>query len=134
MIDSLCSTLLFSVTYTPIKLNLKKTENTLWPRDSSLMYKPLTKLLFLGIFPENQNFQAETMLEMVESNNIFPPFFAAPQHREFPGQGSDPIVSLGPSHSCINAGSLTYCARPGIEPTFQVTANSGAPQWEVQIQ
>ena len=39
------------------------------------------------------------------------------QHMEFPGQGSDPSRSCDLSYTCSNAGSLTHCARPRIEPT-----------------
>ena len=35
---------------------------------------------------------------------------------ELPGQGSDPSLSLNLSG---NTGSLTHCARPGIEPVSQ---------------
>ena len=53
---------------------------------------------------------------------------------EFPGQGSDPSRSCYLSHSCGNAGSLTYCARLGIEPEYQCsqdTTNPVVPQWEL---
>ena len=38
---------------------------------------------------------------------------------EFLGQGSDPSHSRDLSHSCGNAGSLTHCAGPTIEPVSQ---------------
>ena len=38
------------------------------------------------------------------------------QHMEAPGQGSNPSHRCHLCHSCSNAGSLTPCARPGIEP------------------
>ena len=44
-----------------------------------------------------------------------PPCVATPWHMEFPGQGSDTSCSHDPSRSCSNAGSLTHCARLGIE-------------------
>ena len=61
-------------------------------------------------------------------------FLAAPWHMEFLGQGSDLSHSCDLSCSCSNAGSLTHCARPGIEPRSQHSqdaANPSAPQWEL---
>ena len=40
-------------------------------------------------------------------------------HTVFLGRGSDPRHSFDLSHSCDNAGSLTHCAGPGIEPASQ---------------
>ena len=51
---------------------------------------------------------------------------ATSQHMEFPDQGSD--------LSCINSGSLTHCAGPGIEPSSQCsrdTTNPIVPQREL---
>ena len=50
---------------------------------------------------------------------LFIYFLSAPQHKEFPGQGSDSNHSCGQGHSCSNIGSLTHCARPGIKPVCQ---------------
>ena len=49
---------------------------------------------------------------------IFSFFFSGPhlQHMEFLGQGSDPSQTCDPHCSCFNTGSLTHCARLGIEP------------------
>ena len=55
-------------------------------------------------------------------------FLAKLQHMEFLGQGSDL------SCSCSDAGSLTHCARPGIQlisQQFQDTASPLAPQQEL---
>ena len=41
---------------------------------------------------------------------------AAPWHMEFPDQGLNPSPSWNLPQLC-NVGSLTHCARPGIEPT-----------------
>ena len=38
---------------------------------------------------------------------------------EFLGQGSDPSCSCDLRHTFVSAGSLTYCARLGIEPACQ---------------
>ena len=46
-------------------------------------------------------------------------FLATPRFLEFPGQGSDPSHSRNLSRRCGNAGSLTHCAWPGIEPVTQ---------------
>ena len=35
--------------------------------------------------------------------------------------------SRDPSHSCGSAGSLTHCARPGIEPAFQHSRDAANP-------
>ena len=43
-------------------------------------------------------------------------FLAAPQHMEFPGQGSDLSRSYNLSCSCGNAGSSSHCAGPGSNP------------------
>ena len=51
-------------------------------------------------------------------------FLAAPRHMEFMGQGSDPSHSHDLSHSCSNAGSLTHCGRPRIEPVTQHSQDS----------
>ena len=61
-------------------------------------------------------------------------FLAAPQRVELPGQGSDLSHSYELCWSCGNAGSLTHCAGPGIEPSSQCsrdTANPIAPQEEL---
>ena len=61
-------------------------------------------------------------------------FLAAPRHMGFRGQGSDLSRSLHLSRSCSNIGSLTLCARVGIEPASQRsqdTADPTAPQWEL---
>ena len=53
---------------------------------------------------------------------------------ELPGQGSDLSHSLELSHSCGNTGSLTRCARPGVEPMFQGSQDAAHPivsQWEL---
>ena len=52
---------------------------------------------------------------------LFPPpglfsFLAAPWHMEFPGQESNMSRSGDLHHSCGNAGSLTHCSGPGVEP------------------
>jgi len=56
-------------------------------------------------------------------------FLAAPQHIEFPGQGSDSSHSHDLFHSFINAnaGSLTYCTVRGITPVSQCTSNTIDP-------
>ena len=54
------------------------------------------------------------------------PFLAAPQHKKFLGQGSYL------SQSCHNAGSLTDCARLGIEHVSQCSQDAADPvelQW-----
>ena len=61
-------------------------------------------------------------------------FPADPWHMKFLGQGSDPSHSDNLSCSCCNTGSLTPCARLGIEPAFQHsqdTADPVVPQWEI---
>ena len=52
---------------------------------------------------------------------------AAPWHMEFLDQGSDPSHSCDLSHSCSNAGSLTHCARPGLEPASQRSQDAANP-------
>ena len=54
-------------------------------------------------------------------------FLAAPQHVEFPGQGSDLSHSLDLSCSCGNNGSLPNHARPGIEPASQHSQDAAHP-------
>ena len=46
-------------------------------------------------------------------------FLAAPQHMEFPGQGSELSCSFDLHCRCSHSGSLTHCAWLGIEPTSQ---------------
>ena len=61
---------------------------------------------------------------------------ASLQHMEFPGQGSYPSCTCDLHHSCGNAGSLTHCARPGIDPVSQhsrAAADPVMPQQELQI-
>ena len=61
-------------------------------------------------------------------------FLAAPQHMEFPGQGSDLRHSHDLSHRCSITRSLTHCTRPGIKPESQWSqdaANPVMPQWEL---
>ena len=60
-------------------------------------------------------------------------FLATPWHTEFLGQGSDPSYSCDLCCSCSNAGSLTCCAGPGIEPVSQHGVDAIAPQQELQI-
>ena len=63
-------------------------------------------------------------------------FLAAPQHMEFPAQGSDLSYSCDLCHSHSNAGSLIHCTRPGIEPVSQRcrdTADLAATQKEFQL-
>ena len=43
-------------------------------------------------------------------------FSATPRHVALLGQRSDPSQSYNPRCSCDNIGSLTHCARLGIEP------------------
>lgn len=43
-------------------------------------------------------------------------FLAVLRHVEFPGQGSDLSRSCHVGHSWGSSGSLTHCAKPGIEP------------------
>ena len=53
---------------------------------------------------------------------------------DLPGQRSDPSCSCNLSWSCGNAGCLTCCARPGMEPVSecsQEATNPVAPQWEL---
>ena len=55
-------------------------------------------------------------------------------HMEFPGQKSEWSHSCDLLHSCGDAGSLTHCAGPGIEPAFwscKDMANPTAPQQEL---
>ena len=61
-------------------------------------------------------------------------FLATLQHMEFPGQGSDPSHCFVLCHSYSNAGSLTHCAGPGINPCLsapEMAADPIAPQWEL---
>ena len=46
---------------------------------------------------------------------------------EFLAQGSDPSFSLNLSCSCGNAGSLTHCARPWIQPVSQRSQEAADP-------
>ena len=65
---------------------------------------------------------------------FFFPFFGCHGHMGFQGQESDPSPGCDLCHSCGNAGSLTHCARPGIEPASQRSqdiTNPSAPQREV---
>ena len=61
-------------------------------------------------------------------------FLATPRYMEFPGQGSDPNRNCRLRHSCGNTGSLTHCARSGVEPASQRSqdaANPVTPQREL---
>ena len=53
--------------------------------------------------------------------------FVCPTAYEFLGQGSDPSCSHDLSHSHGNAGSLTHCARLGIEPASQCSQDTADP-------
>ena len=58
-------------------------------------------------------------------------FFATQQHMEFPGQGSDPSYSCSLCRRCSNAGFLTHCTGPGVEPVSWRCRNAAdliAPQ------
>ena len=46
-------------------------------------------------------------------------FLEAPQHMEFPGQGSNPSLNGNLHHRRSNARFLTHCAGLGIEPASQ---------------
>ena len=59
-----------------------------------------------------------------EVKHLFMCFLASPRYLEFPGQGSDQSRSCNLCYSCNNTGSLTHCARLGIEPVSQC---SGEP-------
>ena len=50
------------------------------------------------------------------SISFFVFFFGCPEACGVPGPGSDPSHNCDLSRSCGNAGSLTHCAGPGIEP------------------
>ena len=66
---------------------------------------------------------------------MFDFFFFPQRHMEFPGQESDPSHSFNLSQNCSNAGSLTHCAEPRIEPASQCpqdAADPVAPQQELQ--
>ena len=58
---------------------------------------------------------------------FFPHFLAAPWHMKLLGQGSDPSCSLDLSCNCGNAGSLTHCARLGIESVSQCSQDAADP-------
>ena len=58
---------------------------------------------------------------------LFFPFLAVPWHIEFPGQELDQSWSCDPSHSCGNVGSLTHCARVGIEQASQCSQDAAHP-------
>ena len=51
-------------------------------------------------------------------------FFWPPHSIKLPGQGSDLSQSHDLSHSCGNMGSLTHCARLGIEPASQCSQDA----------
>ena len=46
---------------------------------------------------------------------------------EFLDQGSDQSCSCDLSHSCVNAGSLTHCAGPGIETVSHCSQDASVP-------
>ena len=52
-------------------------------------------------------------------------FLATPRRMEF--QESDPNCSCNLNRSCSNAGSLTHCAGPGIEPASQHSQDATDP-------
>ena len=52
---------------------------------------------------------------------------AALWHMEFLGRGTDRIHSCRLSCHCSNAGSLTHCAGPGIEPVSQHSQDNADP-------
>ena len=61
-------------------------------------------------------------------------FLATPQYMEFLGQGSDLNCNCDLSCSCSNSGSLTHCARLGIEPVSQCCQDGPiVTQWELQL-
>ena len=79
-------------------------------------------------------FQSSLHLTLQQHLTFFFPS-ATPWYMELPSQGSDPIHSHKLSRSCSNAGSLTHCARRGIEPASQCSQDAAdpiAPQQELQ--
>ena len=55
-------------------------------------------------------------------------FFWATLHpMELLGQRSDPSRSFNLHHNCGNAGSLTYCAKLGIQPASQCSRDASDP-------
>ena len=62
-------------------------------------------------------------------------FLPTPWYTEFLDQGSDLSCSCNLNCSCSNAGSLTHCAGPGIEPASQSSQDAtdpAVPQEELQ--
>ena len=53
--------------------------------------------------------------------------WAAPQHIEFLGQGSDPSRSWDLSHSCSNTAPLSHCAGLAIKPASQCSRDATHP-------
>ena len=53
--------------------------------------------------------------------------FGHPRHMELPSQGSDPSCSCNLRSRCGNAGSLTQCAQPGVEPASQGSRGAADP-------
>lgn len=73
------------------------------------------------------------MLRDLQDEDIF--FFWLPRHMQFPSHGSDPRGSCNLSRSCDDAGSLTYCARQGMEPASLLSQDNAyplVPHWELQ--
>ena len=73
-------------------------------------------------------------ITIVQVHFLFFSILAAPQHTDVQGQGSNLSHRCDFGQCCSNAGSLTYCARLGIEPEsqhFQDSADPIAPQWEL---
>ena len=60
-------------------------------------------------------------------------FLTAPQHMEFPGQGSDPSRNCDLCHSCSNTGSLLnpLCQAGDRTCRCRDTVNPVVPQWEL---
>ena len=54
-------------------------------------------------------------------------FFDCPAAMDFQGQASDLNRTYDLSHNCGNAGSLTHCARLGIEPVSQSSQDAANP-------
>ena len=65
---------------------------------------------------DSKKMEKFSLRELVSLLFFFFSFLATPWHVECPGQGSYSSRSCYLSRSCSNAGSLTHCGGPGIEP------------------
>ena len=73
-----------------------------------------------GMIKHKKNRKINSFMEYRKAEEFFFFFFYGHTHSiwKFLDQGLNPSHSCDLCHSCSNAGSLTHCARPGVEPAL----------------